>query len=54
MGLGSREEKKLRTQRAVEYDIMRIIACLCVIMIHSAVFEQDSIYAVQSSEFLIY
>lgn len=42
----------MRTQRAVEYDIMRIIACFCVIMIHSAVFEQDSIYAVQSSEFL--
>ena len=42
----------MRNQRAVEYDIMRIVACFCVIMIHSAVFEQDSIYAVQSSEFL--
>lgn len=42
----------MRYQRAVEFDIMRIIACFCVIMIHCAVFEQDSFYEVQSSEFL--
>lgn len=42
----------MRCQRAVEYDVMRIIACFCVIMIHCAVFEQESIYAVQSNEFL--
>lgn len=47
-----RERKKMRNQRVVEYDIMRIIACFCVIMIHSAVFEQESMYVVQSSEFL--
>lgn len=23
--------RKMRTQRVVEYDVMRIIACLCVI-----------------------
>lgn len=42
----------MRNQRVVEYDVMRIIACFCVIMIHCAVFEQESMYAVQSSEFL--
>lgn len=42
----------MRNLRAVEYDVMRIIACYCVIMIHSAVFDQESIYVVQSSEFL--
>lgn len=42
----------MNNQRIATYDVMRIIACFCVIMIHSAVFEQDSIYAVQSSEFL--
>lgn len=41
-----------RCTRAVEYDIMRIIACFCVIMIHSAVFDQGGTYEVQSSEFL--
>lgn len=39
-------------RRIVEYDVMRIIACFCVIMIHCAVFEQESMYAIQSSEFL--
>lgn len=42
----------MRNQRVVGYDIMRIIACFCVIMIHCAVFKQESMYAVQSSEFL--
>lgn len=31
-------------KRYIEYDILRILACFCVIMIHSAVFEQNMLY----------
>lgn len=31
-------------KRFIEYDIMRILACFCVIMIHAAVFDQESLY----------
>lgn len=31
-------------KRYVEYDLMRILACLCVIMIHAAVFNQSENY----------
>lgn len=31
-------------KRYIEYDILRILACFCVIMIHSAVFEQNLLF----------
>lgn len=37
--------------RVVEYDIMRILACLCVIMIHVAVFEQDTLFNYRSLDY---
>ena len=38
-------------KRYVEYDLMRVLACLGVIMIHSAVFEQASIYEYNTMSF---
>ena len=35
-------------ERRVEFDIMRIAACFCVIMIHCAVFKQEESYAFDS------
>lgn len=34
----------IQRKRYVEFDIMRIVACICVIMIHSAVFDQKEQY----------
>lgn len=38
-------------ERLFEYDIMRILACICVIMIHCAVFDQKNLYDFSSSEY---
>ena len=40
-----------KDRRRVEYDVMRIIACFCVIMIHCAVFDQGSLFEYNSWEF---
>lgn len=34
----------MEKKRYVEYDLLRIVACFGVIMIHCAVFEQDKLY----------
>lgn len=35
----------MEKKRYIEYDIMRILACLCVIMIHTAVFDQSELWS---------
>lgn len=40
-----------RKERYIEYDIIRIIACFSVIMIHCAVFEQGSLYRYNTLKF---
>lgn len=35
----------MEKRRYIEFDIMRILACFGVVMIHAAVFEQDTLYA---------
>lgn len=37
--------------RVIEYDIMRIVACFCVIMIHVAVFDQDTLFNYKSLDY---
>lgn len=37
--------------RIIEYDIMRIVACFCVIMIHVAVFDQDTLFDYKSLDY---
>ena len=34
----------MKNERYIAYDIMRIIACFGVIMIHCAVFEQEALW----------
>ena len=36
----------MKNERYIAYDIMRIIACFGVIMIHCAVFEQEALEAI--------
>lgn len=38
-------------KRYIEYDIMRILACFCVIMIHCPIFDQGNYYEYTSFEF---
>ena len=38
----------MEKKRYIEYDIMRILACFGVIMIHAAVFDQASLYNINS------
>lgn len=40
-----------KRKRLIEYDLMRIIACLCVIMIHTAVFNQADQFPYTSLQF---
>lgn len=40
----------MEKKRYIEYDLMRIIACFGVILIHVAVFDQESLYEVMSFE----
>lgn len=41
----------MKNERYIAYDIMRIIACFGVIMIHCAVFEQEALYNYSTWEY---
>lgn len=41
----------MEKKRYFEYDILRILACFCVIMIHAAVFDQATMYKSTSWEY---
>ena len=36
-------------KRQIEFDIMRILACFCVIVIHAAICGQEQLYPTNSS-----